>query len=316
MSVELKAPTPFDPKNWGERVSIETIARTRIPTQGPDSWRPVPHETFVEMIEEGFSRHGFEISEPVHYRGKSRGNKKIPDLPEFGRFLSLYGLRHPGLADLDGITWEAGFGNSLDMTVALGGGLGRRVSVCSNGEYMGSTSGFKRKHTKGIDEESTGHFETIYSLVDLAIGGILRQAENEEKRILRWQNTECSDDDARYVAVEAAKAGVVGAAGALRVLEHWKKPEHPEFADRNLWSLNNAFTSEDRGSNLFTQGDRFQRLDGIMNARFGFAPVISVDDGERIGDSPNTERESVLPPEFHAGVDAPESRLRVFSADF
>ena len=97
------APTPFDPGSWGEITDIKTINRTHIPVHGPETWRPLPHGTFVEMIEQAFSRHGFEISEPVHYRGRSRNNKKISDLPEFGRFLSLYGIAHPGLPSVEGL---------------------------------------------------------------------------------------------------------------------------------------------------------------------------------------------------------------------
>jgi len=269
-TVAPEAPTPFDPKNWGERVDIAAINRTRVPQRGPDTWRPLPHGTFVDMIEQAFSRHGFEISEPVHYRAKSVKNEKILDLPEHGRFLSLYGISHPCMPSLDGITWESGFVNSYDMTKSASGGLGRRVSVCSNGMFMGSEVGFRKKHTKGIDENREGIFSGIFDIVDASIGGLLAQAEGETARIERWQNTECNDLDARWVILEAAKKGVIGAAATMRVLEHWESPEHPEFKDRNVWSLENAFTSNDRGKNLLTQPTRFGRFNGIVNDRFGF----------------------------------------------
>ena len=271
---EPTPPTPFDPGNWGEITDIKTIQRTRVPSQGPDTWRPLPHGTFVEMIEQAFSRHGFTISEPVHYRAKARGNEKIQDLPEYGRFLSLYGITHPGLPSIEGLTWEGGFGNSYDMTMAAGGGLGDRVSVCSNGMYMGATHGFKRKHTVGMDRDRAGLFEHVFELVDNAIGGLLKQAEGRERQIKRFKNTGCEDVDARYVIMEAAKRGVIGAAATMRVLKHWETPEHREFKDRNVWSLQNAFTSNDRGRNMMTQSDRFGRLDGIINDRFGFLPEV------------------------------------------
>ena len=293
MSTELIAPTPYNPKAWGERVDIGTIRRTRVPVRGPESWRPLPHDTFITMIERAFSQQGFEISEPVHYRAKSRDNGKINDLPEYGRFLSMYGISHPQLASISGVTWECAFLNSYDMTSSAKSVMARRVMVCTNGCFFGSgeeTAGFRRKHTKGIDKDREGHFQTLNDLITESIGGLLRQAEGEEQRILRWQNMECSNDDARYVAVEAAKQGVIGAAAVLRVLKHWETPEHPEFRDRNVWSLENAFTSNDRGQNLYSQGARMSRLDGIINDRFGFATTVpdSVDqDYVSIGDSPN-----------------------------
>ena len=271
-------PTPFDPGNWGEIVPIKTIANGRVPQRGPDTWRPLPHETFVNMIEQAFDRHGFTISEPVHYRGKARENEKIKDLPEYGRFLSLYGIAHPGLPQIEGVGWEGGFGNSYDMSMAARGGLGARVRVCSNGEYMGSEWEFSRKHTVGMDRDREGIFDHVYGLVDESVGNLLLAAEGQAARIDRFQNTECGDQSARFVILEAAKRGVIGPAATLRVLKHWEAPEHPEFKDRNVWSLHNAFTSNDRGKSLFTQAKRMTRLDGIMTDHFGFS-----------GDSPLAE---------------------------
>lgn len=262
------APTPFDPKNWGERADMNTIRKVRVPQLGPDTWRPLPHDTYVDMIEQAFSRHGFQLSEPTHYRAKTTKNPKIKDQGEWGRFISLYGIAHPGLPSTSEMTWEAGFINSYDMTKSAGGGLGRRVSVCSNGLFMGAQAEFRRKHTKNIDRDREGQFEHVYELIDNAVSHLLPAAEAETSRIERWKNIECSDDDARYVIMEAAKANVMGNSHTMRVLEHWETPEHPEFKDRNVWSLENAFTSNDRGASLMTQSSRMSRLADIIDDRF------------------------------------------------
>ena len=69
------APTPFDAGNWGELChSFNQIKNCHIPNRGPDTWRPLPHETFVGMVEDAFSRHGFEVSEPLHYRAGFQPN--------------------------------------------------------------------------------------------------------------------------------------------------------------------------------------------------------------------------------------------------
>ena len=265
------SPTPIDAGNWGQRTDIETIRKTHVPNRGPDTWRPLPHDTYVTMIEEAFSNHGFTVSEPLHYRAKSTQNEKILDQGEYGRFLSLYGLAHAGLPELDGITWEAGFVNSYDMSKSAQGGLGRRVMVCSNGMFMGTVEHtFRRKHTKGIDALRDGLFQHIHELVNTSVGSLVDNAVSEAHRIEQWQNTGCNDSDARWIIMEAAKKNVIGAAATMKVLEHWETPEHPEFTDRNVWSLENAFTSNDRGRNLMTQPDRFARLDTIIDSRFGF----------------------------------------------
>ena len=115
-SIAPTAPTPFDPKNWGKRVDVETIRRVPVPRMGPTSWRPLPQNTYIEMVEQAFSRHGFELSEPVHYMTSPTKNAKIKDQSEYGKFLSLYGIAHPGLPSTSDMTWEAGFVNSYDMT--------------------------------------------------------------------------------------------------------------------------------------------------------------------------------------------------------
>jgi len=269
MTLQAVAPTPFDPGNWGEIVDIKTIQRTPVPVRGPETWRPFPHHQYVEMIEQAFSRHGFSNSEPVHYRAPSRDNGKIKDLPEQGRFLSLYGIAHPELPDLPGMSWEVGAVNSYDMSKSIQLGLGNRVSVCSNGMMMGASQAFKRKHTVGINRDRDDHFEMVYSLVDVAVRGLKREAETQTKRIQSFMQIGCEDTDARWVIMEAAKSGVIGAAQTMKVLKHWETPEHPEFNDRSAWSLVNAFTSNDRGRNIMTQGSRFETLHGILGERFG-----------------------------------------------
>ncbi len=277
MTTELMAPTAFDPKNWGERVDIGTISRIRVPVQGPDTWRPLPHDVYVHMIEKAFTEQGFTISEPIHYMAKARSNQKIKDLPEHGRFLSTYGIMHPLLPGLDDLRWEAAFKNSYDMTMSATGSAGYRVKVCSNGLDMGAEQGFRRKHTKGIDVDRDGVFEHIQRLVTGSIGNIITQAVSEEKLIDTYKNTECSNADARFVAIESAKQGVIGGAAILRIMDHWDSPEHPEFKDRNVWSLQNAFTSNDRGQNLMTQADRFASLRSIISNRFGFTAQVVPD---------------------------------------
>ena len=268
MTLQPVAPTPFDPGNWGEIVDIKTIKQTPVPVRGPETWRPFPHHQYVGMIEQAFSRHGFTNSEPIHYRAKSRDNKKIKDLPTHGRFLSLYGIAHPNLPEISGTSWEVGGANSYDMTKSIQLGLGQRVKVCSNGQMMGASQTFKRKHTVGINRDREDHFEMIYSLIDVAVRGLFREAQTVADRVGAYQQLGCDDSDARFVIIEAAKTNVIGAAQTMKVLKHWEEPEHPEFKDRNVWSLLNAFTSNDRGRNIMTQGDRFTLLDGIIGNRF------------------------------------------------
>jgi hypothetical protein len=75
------------------------------------------------------------------------------------------------------------------------------------------------------------------------------------------------------VVCRAYNEGVVPASGIGQVLDHWKTPEHAEFKDRNVWSLYNAFTSYDRGRNMFERTTRTNRLQNILNEEFGINSV-------------------------------------------
>lgn len=272
-----EAPTAFDPKNWGQLVDIKTVRHTHVPVRGPESWRPFPHCQFVDMVENAFARYGFSYSEPRHYRAKSRDNGKIADLPEHGRFLSLWGITHAELPMVPGLNWETAGVNSYDMTKSIQLGLGERVKVCSNGMLMGAHEAFRRKHTVGIDRNRDAHFEHIQRLVDRSVSSLKDHAEERARYIQRLQNTECGNLQARDVIIESAKRGVIGCAQTMQVVKHWEEPEHPEFNDRNAWSLFNAFTSNDRGRNIMTQGDRFRQLRSIMDQRIaGLSDALHV----------------------------------------
>ncbi len=269
-------PTVFDPKNWGDPLTPKQVGNIRVPVQVPDSYRAFPHEQYISLIERELDKQGFVASEGVHYACKSRvpkdsnGNPKINDLPERGRFLSLWGVKHPLLPDIPGLSWEVGGNNSYDMSCSNEILLARRVLICSNGMVLSKIdSRMRKKHTKGIDRDYDGQFERLQIMVQKAIGNLHTMATEEAGRIENRKQVEVTDDDMRYLCVEAAKDKVIGWAAIERVMEHWHNPEHVEFKDRNLWSAENAFTSNDRGANVMTQGTRFSRLDSIIAKRYG-----------------------------------------------
>ena len=274
-------PTPYNPKGWGQRCDMDVIKHARVPSLGPDTWRPLPHDTFVDMIEQSFDRHGFTISEPLHYRSKSVKNDKIKDQGEYGRFNTSYGIAHPLLPIIDGVKWESGWLNSYDMTTSARGTLDKRTLICLNGMTVSdSLSNFRRKHTSGIDLNRDGLFQHIYDLVNNTVGSLVTIAQAEASRVDRYKQTECNDSDARWIIMESAKRNVIGSAATMKVLEHFETPEHPEFKDGSLMCLENAFTSDGRGRNIFTQRDRYDRLRSIIDTRFGFGESPNMTTGE------------------------------------
>lgn len=271
MTTTIDPPVIFENRSkWGKLVDIDTIKSIHVPQIGPDTWRPMPHDTLVEMIEQAFDRHGFTVSDPVHYVGAATQKAQIKDQGEWGKFLTMYALDHPLLPTVDGFSWESAWFNSYDMTKAIQFAIGGRVEWCSNGQMWAGEGGvtYKRKHTSKIDEGRQGLFEPIFDIIDNAMEHVIPAAKDKARLIDKYMNTDCSDDSARFIIMEAAKEKVIGAAATMRVLKHWEEPEHEEFSDRTVWSLHNAFTSNDRGNSLLTQANRMRKLESIVDDYF------------------------------------------------
>mgnify|MGYP003134419127 FL=1 len=265
-----KAPVPFDGGNWGEVWDRERLKDLSVPKLGPSDWRPIPHDQFVGMAENALESAGFRISDSLNYVGLSResAKKRVPDLPKYGRFLTMFGITHKDiLPDVAGISWEMALVQSCDMSIALGGLFGKRVHVCSNGMFNADYS-FRRKHTKGVDPSNMGEFTPVDDLLKNMIANVQQCAEIEVTRMAKYKETECTQDDARFLIIEAVKNGVIAKAHVLDVLEHFNNPEHVEFKEDNVWSLENAFTSFGRGRSLFDQGQKMSNLTKIIDQRF------------------------------------------------
>ena len=66
--------------------------------------------------------------------------------------------------------------------------------------------------------------------------------------------------------VRSLDARVITTQQIPRVLEQWRTPKHPEFAEqRNAWRLFNAYTEVLKEANVFALPRRTQTLHGLMD---------------------------------------------------
>jgi hypothetical protein len=271
---ELASPTIFEPDEAAKRpvyirATEEQFRNYRVPAIGPDSWRPLPSHTAFDFLSKELADKGFRHSDPAFILCRTRKNPKIGDQGTHDRHMIQMTIDHPNLATVDGYSWNISLLNSYDMSWACRFEGGSEYDRCANGLSWGIEESSSRKHTKGINENYDDAFEVIRKHIARSVEGIIPSFE-KQVRALDWQRqTECTDDDARFVTVEAVKQKVVNAARIMKVLEHWWSPEHPEFKERTVWSLMQAFTSSDRGRNMSDRGSRFHRLESIIDRRFG-----------------------------------------------
>ena len=64
--------------------------------------------------------------------------------------------------------------------------------------------------------------------------------------------------------VDAAVAGAIPSCDILTVIDRYEQPVHEEFAERNRWSLYNAFTETAKKYTPARADQCYRRLGGIF----------------------------------------------------
>lgn len=209
----------------GKSVRIDREALASVPTPDPtDTWRPVPHSQVLDIVESRLEASGFEVL------GRDLGVAK--DGLRFFGTLDISACVLNG--DSGGVRLAVGVRNSHDKKFCQGMTGGTRVLVCDNLMFTGDIV-VTRRHTLRAVEE----FE---ERVAAGVAGLEALAGTEGNRVRRMMDRDLEDRDAHDFVVRAADERVIPWSHVPKVLEEWRRPSHPEFEPRNLWSLTNAFT--------------------------------------------------------------------------
>jgi hypothetical protein len=209
------------------------VRRTRvelatIPTPpGTDSWKPIPHSDLVSELVQGLNRQGVIIRREeygTHGRDDSR----------------LFGVMDLAIPELD----TTDFGMSLglrganDKSMSIQVIAAARVFVCDNMAFSGSGGAFvlKKRHTSRLD---------LARVVPAAIDSYLEKAGAFRLDIDQMKNLDLTDGKAKELIYDAfANHEVLPLRMFPRIgrLYFDDDVQRASFQDRNLWSLNNAFT--------------------------------------------------------------------------
>jgi hypothetical protein len=104
-----------------------------------------------------------------------------------------------------------------------------------------------------------------------AITKLAEKWDTQGKIVDAYKNTDVGNLQARNLLIECAKKEVFPRTQLLDVIDEWETPRHPEFNDRNLWSLMNAVTEHlkprenSTGSTLWVLPQRTERLHSILD---------------------------------------------------
>ena len=206
------------------------------------SYQPVANEKFVSLLHTTADMMGLELSNPTI--GLAKEGQQV-----FGTF-DVEGQNHVG----DMVKLMLGWRNSYDKSLAAGVCFGSRVFVCSNLMFTGYAGEDNEifgtvfhKHTVNVDR-------VFPERVKVALGQFEKFRQFQDGFYTRLQDTMVGDYWAYGAVVKAVMADVIPNANVKKVVNEWHyqqerpdviaddRPWHPEFQERNAFSLMNAFT--------------------------------------------------------------------------
>lgn len=228
---------------------VERPKLALVPTPEPtETWFPIAHHKVLSQVERKLEASGLKVVSEAHALSH-----------EGNRYFGLLEVRNGENAD--DFALVIGVRNSHDMTFPAGLVIGSRVVVCDNLSFSGEIK-ISRKHTRYIDRD-------LPQLVEVAVGRLGDQRQLQEKRFLTYKAEEVTDAEANDLVIQAMDARVVAASRIPEVLEQWRHPNHPEFADKKTaWRFFNAVTEVLKGA-LHAIPRRSQALHGVLDAHCG-----------------------------------------------
>lgn len=102
--------------------------------------------------------------------------------------------------------------------------------------------------------------------VDNALGAFLESIcgfQVLHEHLSNWRLTRMR---ASALTVEMTRAGAFASSDILPVLQEFEAPSHPEFSERNAWSLYNAATARMKVQSPSRQVDGFKALNAVLLA--------------------------------------------------
>jgi len=235
---------------WGRNYTLDDIASMPVP-QPTKTYTPVPQATLYKMWSTDLAEVGYNIQSEEHWASNDKDE-----------FISIVTVGRPN--NRDGVgewSWQAALINSYNKQVSIRTAVGASVFVCTNG-CLSAEFAMRAKHTTHV-------WDRIEGFIARSVDNMSERLNSINRLFLAYKAADASSDrQVEHVICRAYKSGIIPASGIGQVLDHWWTPEHPEFKDRNVWSLYNAFTSYDRGRSLFQRTSRVNRLHALLEDEF------------------------------------------------
>jgi len=209
----------------------------------------VAHKKVLQLVETALEKQGLSVVAEAHclakddnrYFGLLQVVNGVPDGQDYGR---VVGIR-----------------NSHDKAFAAGICAGAGVFVCSNLSFSGEIQ-FARKHTSRV-------IQSLPSIVDRAIEMLKAKWTRNDLRFRAYKDKFMTAGTANDLVINFLDAGAICASRIPKVLAEYRQPRHEEFDTPTVWSLFNAVTQANKGSNPHTLPVRTMKLQTVCDAVSG-----------------------------------------------
>ena len=213
------------------------------------SYQPIAHHKVVERTTKFLEGQGFSIGDQVH--SLARGNQ---------HYFGLFSVEHPNRENTER-GCVVGIRNSHDKTFPAGLCAGDAPFVCDNLIFT-NTIKLARRHTRNI-------LNDLDFMINRAIGKLFNFWHGQDARINAYKEVELTNAQVNDIVIRACKAGALPKSKIIDVVDQWESSDHPEFWDRNVNSLYNAFTEVYKG-NLVALPNRSDALHSVLDSEVSF----------------------------------------------
>ena len=213
------------------------------------SYQPIGHDLLIDKTRNHLEQGGFEVVGESH--NLARGGK---------RYFGLFEVTHPTRENSERGT-VIGLRNAHDKCFPAGLCAGDAPFVCDNLIFT-NTVKLARRHTKNI-------FAELDSVIARTLGKLFTFWGGQDQRIESYRQFELNNAQVNDLVIRSYQAGAIPKTKVTDVVDQWQKSDHPEFWDRNMNSLYNAFTEVYKG-NLVALPNRSDALHSVLDSEVGF----------------------------------------------
>jgi hypothetical protein len=204
-----------------ETTLINRSALRHLPVpEATATFQPIPHHELINRILECLS-----------YRRLSVVREEYAVSPDG---MKLFGLMELNV-EYSGVRFAIGMRNSNDKSMRIGLVAGYRVMVCENKMLTGDFNPLLAKHSKNFN---------LLDALSVGIDRIQRNIGKVEENIEFKKNYQLDEETAKNMIYRAFLIDKFPMS-LMRSVHHefFVAPGYEEFKPRNLWSLENSFTS-------------------------------------------------------------------------